>query len=381
MEPSDIENIDFEDGKKRVLILGNGTSRLYYKNLPSIWKSEIWGCNWVYKEYINNELPRLDALIGDYVCLKQAVKHEKIMRNVTVYGKAQKSLDLHPSVKYPNVGKYFSDSGTTIVKHALANNYDEIYLLGFDLGGPDIYQYRHHLKNKKNWVENWRKIAKEFTLKKIRFIGYDHKKNILDEMPNDYYAQLYLRGRDHLEGYYEENQVDPYYQETANGQQNIKKSNQVIILGNGKSRLQADVIRFIKTFQGEVWGCNEIYKEIKNLPRLDRVGVQYSSVLHKITRVDHKFSIYSNAVIGGYMETIKVFQDNRNFLTGPHMILQALYERYDKIYLVGFDFGGVDVWDRKMLYSKRLQEEMKTIIQENGISRFHFVKGLPKFLL
>lgn len=387
MEPSEL-NIDWQDGKKRVLILGNGLSRRNYYDFINEWAGEVWGCNWVYKELLNNDIHRLDALIGDYQCLKHAIKYkDKELSDTTIYGKAPKTIDLG-RVYYPDgFNNQFSDSGTTFVVHALENGYDEIYLVGFDIGGKDLYQHRHHLRNKKSWLRGWRKIAQNHGLQNIYFIGYDHKQIILSEVPDDYYARQYMRGRDHLSSYYNDNtKMDPEYKERVHNQKNEKRSNKVLILGNGKSRGSPDVLRFIKTWQGEIWGCNDIYTEYKQLPRLDRVGVQYERVLNNVAmellNEGHDlYKIYSNIVTEGYPFPIYLFQDRRDYLTGPQMVLQALYEGYEDIYLAGFDCGGVDYYNRKTRYTQSMITQMKEILIQNGINRFHFLKGVPKVLL
>jgi hypothetical protein len=390
MELSDIAKIDFDDGKRRVLILGNGISRYYYNNIYDIWKDEIWGCNWVYKEYIKGGIPRLDALIGDYSCLKYAHRYKnKELKNTVIYGKNERSIDLG-DVRYPKGDKNrFRDSGTTIVAHAIESGYDEIYLLGFDLGGRDIYQKHHHLRNKKSWIDSWRRIDARYELDKVYFIGYDHKKTIQSDIPNDYYAQMYMRGRDHLENYYKVDRLPLLNKEEIEkieNQENNRVSTSVLILGNGKSRTEGTVKRFISNWRGEVWGCNGIYKEAKFLPNLHRVGIiddsrMINDLYTFIYEKSYNFDIYTYDFKDGFDIDIKVFQDNRKFLVGQQMILQALYEEYDSIYLAGFDFGGVDAFNRKTKGNDRMVREMRNIVDEFGLDRLHFVRGVSKVLL
>ena len=40
----------------KILLLGNGTSRLQYNNLINSWKDPIWGCNLAFKENIRLNL-------------------------------------------------------------------------------------------------------------------------------------------------------------------------------------------------------------------------------------------------------------------------------------------------------------------------------------
>lgn len=311
---------------------------------------------------------------------------DKELKDVKVYGKSEKSLDLK-GVKYPKGPKNkLSDSGTAFVIHAIEEGYDEIYLIGFDLGGKDIYQHKHHLRNKKSWVKNWRYILEKYGLDKVHFIGYDHKKILLSKLPDDYYAKQYMRGKDHLENYYTEiaDNYSEEYKNKASKQYNNKKSNRVLILGNGKSRNSTDVKRFIKNWTGELWGCNKIYTEYTMLPKLDRVGTVYNNILNDIRnekeKKNVKYEIYTDIEDGE--QDVKLFQNlSISNLTSTKLIEQAIYEEYEEIYLAGFDFGGINCYNRKTTNHRKMIREMKDIIFTYGINRFHFLKGIPKILL
>jgi hypothetical protein len=184
---------------KRLLILGNGKSRFEYDDYVKSWTGPIWGCNSVYKEYLNGNLPRLDLLIGDYVALNEAINHLKnLPKHMEMLGKNLRSANL-PRVKTIDLeNKYINDSGTTLVVLALTRGFDEINLLGFDLGGKDIYISNHDQRNKSIWVRNWRMISKVFGLNKVNFIGKNHKIFIMSDEKDDFYAKKYMKGEDHL---------------------------------------------------------------------------------------------------------------------------------------------------------------------------------------
>jgi hypothetical protein len=184
---------------KELLILGNGKSRLENMKFVKNWKGPIWGCNSIFKEYINKEIPRLDLLMGDYSALEEAVKYQKqLPKHIEILGKNLRSANL-PLVKMIDLDrKYINDSGTSLIVLALKRNYEKIYLVGFDLGGADIYVPNHEQRNKSIWIRNWRRIAEEFGLDKIEFIGKDHKSYILSEKPDDFYAKKYMKGENHL---------------------------------------------------------------------------------------------------------------------------------------------------------------------------------------
>lgn len=184
---------------KRLLILGNGKSRLKHMDYVKSWNSPIWGCNSIYKEYIDGAIPRLDLLMGDFSSLNEVVGNlRSLPKHIEILGKNLRSANL-PKVKMIDLeSKYINDSGTTLIVLALKRGFQEINLIGFDLGGEDIYVPNHEQRNKSIWVRNWRMIANEFGLDKINFIGKDHKPFILSDEKEDFYARKYMKGEDHL---------------------------------------------------------------------------------------------------------------------------------------------------------------------------------------
>jgi len=185
---------------EKVLILGNGVSRKNYVKFIQEWEGEIWACNSAFLELANGSLPRLDRLIGDYVALKIAVKYKRKYRlKMAIYGKNKRSWEL-PGVQQLTLPKHFyAESGSTLVAAALYEGYKEVKVLGFDLGGMDLYVQHHERKDKSKWIKNWRKIANHFGLDRVEFIGKDHKPYILSNLPEDLYAKHYLEGKNHLD--------------------------------------------------------------------------------------------------------------------------------------------------------------------------------------
>lgn len=352
---------------KRVLIIGNGTSRLNYKQFIKNWKDEIWACNRAFKELITGELPRLDRLMGDKNALREASDFRRKNKfNFKIYARKQFHAN-HISgdkefITIPE--KYIKDSGTTFVVQALVEGYDEIVLVGFDLGGPDIYVANHEKRNKKMWVDRWRQIARDFGLDRIIFIGTDHKKFILSKLPADTYLKKYVNGINHL---------DPI----------LKKSDKVLILGNGVSRLKYK--KFISEWKDEIWVCNKGYTEFKELPRIDRMGSAHANLIIKayICKMKYKldYTIFSTKLIDGYEDKIFIFTDSKGWATGPLMVQQALIEDYKKIVLAGFDFGGEDIYQNHLLYGGNFVNQFKIIYKEfSNTSAIEFLSNYPKFL-
>ncbi len=105
----------------KLLILGNGTSRLNYKEFIKNWKYNIWVCNYAFIEYSN--FPRLD-LIGTVhsYCYKDAIKfkEEQNLNNIEI-------IYLNNSKNYLGYS-----TGNELINEAIIRGYDEIYLLGYD---------------------------------------------------------------------------------------------------------------------------------------------------------------------------------------------------------------------------------------------------------
>lgn len=131
---------------------------------------------------------------------------------------------------------------------------------------------------------------------------------------------------------------------------------QVLLLGNGISRLLHN--DFIKNFDGEVWGCNFVYKE-RDI-RLTRL-TGHNDVLVKAAkyRVKHDldYMIYTGqfGLLNYDYDFLRSFTCPGEFRkdSGTTLLAQALHEGY-YVLCCGFDFGGRDI------YTVRLQQRNKT---------------------
>lgn len=179
--------------KKKVLILGNGLSRIMYNDFIEEWENEIWGCNRVYLDWGH----KLDRLTGHISVLEEADEYRK--QNNLYYEIWGGNLGKFKCDKYFTCDKQFQkDSGTTLVVQAIEEGY-RAYCLGFDLGGRDIYSPNHQLVNKTNWVLRWRVIANTYGLDDVEFIGHNHKHFILSGRHHGEYAYKYMRGKPHFD--------------------------------------------------------------------------------------------------------------------------------------------------------------------------------------
>lgn len=353
------------------------------------WKGEIWGANSVYKEVIDGTLHRLDRLTGDTKAMEAA--YEAKMKHNLSYELWSKNgrTDHIPGVKKINIhSQYTGDSGSSLVVMALEEGYDEVYLIGFDLGGQDIYVQGHEQKNKASWVRRWRQIMKSYGLHKIHFIGVDHKKFLLSDQPDDFYANMYTRGVPHLD-YVKEFEFDEPEVEIPNTQDMKKQEKKVMILGNGVSRQDPKTQQEILNWPYEIWVCNSAFKEHASLPRINRVGSQHKEIAIQAYRYREiyglKYSIYYKDFVPEGNGHIKVFPDKISYgwATGPAMVWMALKSNYTLVVLAGFDFGGPDVYQNGNLVGTNFIKQFKRIRRNYGkefSQRVRFLNGTPAFL-
>lgn len=346
----------------RVLILGNGKSRLNQKGFISTWKDGIWGCNRIFNEY--SELPRLNRVTGDLHGLKGLIDFKRINKaSYEIYAK-KAYIERFPKARLKSFtvpNEFQNDSGTSLIAQALFEGYDKIYVAGFDLGGPDVYVKMHEHRNKTAWVNRWRAIYFEFGLDRVHFVGKNHKDFIMSTLPANTYSKIYTRGGDHLNS-------------SLPAGKKMQRKPEVLILGNGVSRLR--VKRQINEWMGEIWACNHGYKEAKELPRLDRVCTVHNDVAMRANifkkKALLKYQIFVRNLKG--VENIAInFTDRRGWSTGSLALLQALHEKYKKIILAGFDFGGQDIYQKKAINGGNFKRQFDQIKKEYDLSHVWFL--------
>jgi len=117
----------------------------------------------------------------------------------------------------------------------------------------------------------------------------------------------------------------------------IIKSNKVLILGNGKSRKEPGVIKQINKWTGEIWACNEAYKDYKEFPHLDRIGTVHNDTAVSAINFKEKHNLDYNVYILNPMEDkkyknkIKYFSTDKGWSTGNLMVLQAFKEDWNLV--------------------------------------------------
>ena len=186
---------------REVLILGNGISRLLHEDLIESWEGELWGCNYIYKEFGD----RLDRLTGHVSVLAEALQYrEEHGCHFELWfgglGAFPEGAGRDYCKKFTSRREHHKDSGTTIVSQALEEAFDRILVCGFDLGGRDIYTKNLHQTNKQSWIDRWRGLKKGYPreFEAIEFVGYDHKPFIEGAEDRATYVRRYKRGRPHI---------------------------------------------------------------------------------------------------------------------------------------------------------------------------------------
>jgi virulence-associated protein VapD len=121
-------------------------------------------------------------------------------------------------------------------------------------------------------------------------------------------------------------------------QPNLQQNNIAFVLGNGKSRLEINAANLLS--KGKVYGCNAQYREYDP---------------HYLIAVDAK--MVNEIVESGYHQTHEVwtnpsrniknkenlnfFSPSRGWSSGPTALLMAANSGYKDIYILGFDYQGI----------------------------------------
>jgi hypothetical protein len=182
----------------RVLIVGNGISRLAYQDDIAARKGEVWACNYAFREFpdIITRLTGHDFALVD----AQKAKDERGYRYRIFSGPMASKPEGWELFTVPP--KWHRDSGTTLVAQALHEDLD-VDLVGFDLGGPDVHAHKQYQQDKTAWIHRWAEIVEEWGSDRLHFIGYDHlpfiRSVILDPLTAKAYARAYKARRPHID--------------------------------------------------------------------------------------------------------------------------------------------------------------------------------------
>lgn len=143
----------------KVLILGNGKSRLKLKDFIKNWKDEIWVCNKGYLESLSlSNITRVYSV------------HPEVIQDAQKYKDDNNLIfNVHGPGGVPFLKNKGWSSGSQALLDALLEKRD-ISVVGFDFGGPDVYQPLP--VNGSNFIRQSEILKKEFEKEfiKVKFI-------------------------------------------------------------------------------------------------------------------------------------------------------------------------------------------------------------------
>lgn len=189
------QQLQHKNTKNTVLIVGNGISRLNFHDYIEAWKGEMWGCNLVFLEYGH----KLTRITGHMECMAYAKEQRELKEKSTyeIYGGHILGHTKDKDFTCPD--EFLKDSGTTMIAQALHEGFN-VEVVGFDLGGLDVYVKKHNVQDKSVWINRWRNIIKTYGSKRIEFIGHDHKPFLLSDQDSMAYYNKYSKneGKEHI---------------------------------------------------------------------------------------------------------------------------------------------------------------------------------------
>jgi len=152
---------------KIAFVLGNGVSRRVVDLADLRLHGKVYGCNALYREFTPDVLVATDKPIAEAIQKSKYAQNNLFYTRKPIAGLGAKSL--------PKVYQGFS-SGPNALALASADQYNKIYLLGFDLGGnmgffnnlyADSDFYKKSLDKPTysgNWIKQIAKICNDFPL-------------------------------------------------------------------------------------------------------------------------------------------------------------------------------------------------------------------------
>lgn len=121
--------------------------------------------------------------------------------------------------------------------------------------------------------------------------------------------------------------------------QQSQRNNRAFVLGNGKSRLNADLNTLKEN--GVVYGCNALYREFEP----DHlIAVDVKMINEIISSGYHKtHSVWTNPNKGVSTKNhVNFFNPHKGWSSGPTALWFACQQGHKEIYILGFDYQGVN---------------------------------------
>lgn len=116
-------------------------------------------------------------------------------------------------------------------------------------------------------------------------------------------------------------------------------NNYGFVIGNGTSRQGID-LNYLKP-HGKIYGCNALYREFEP-DYLIAVDVKMINEIEK-TKWQHTHTVWTNPnkAFRNY-EGFNYFQPSRGWSSGPTALWLSVQHGYKKIFILGFDYAGLD---------------------------------------
>ena len=115
--------------------------------------------------------------------------------------------------------------------------------------------------------------------------------------------------------------------------------NRAFIVGNGTSRKDFDLTQLIDN--GKIYGCNALYREfkpdyliavdVKMILEINQSGYQNINLVY--TNPNKAYSKFKN---------FNFFDPSKGWSSGPTALWFASQHQYDEIFILGFDYKGLD---------------------------------------
>lgn len=124
----------------------------------------------------------------------------------------------------------------------------------------------------------------------------------------------------------------------ANQQQNQQRKTPAFVLGNGMSRLSAN-LNVLKTY-GTIYGCNALYREFEPNYLIAVDAKMVKEIAESGYNKTHEVWTNPNKGVKD-LPDLNFFHPHKGWSSGPTALLLASQHHYREIYILGFDYEGI----------------------------------------
>lgn len=146
----------------------------------------------------------------------------------------------------------------------------------------------------------------------------------------------------------------------------------VLILGNAQDR--KNQLNFIKSWKGDIFVCNKAYTEFQELPTLTAVASVHDYMAVEALDFKKKNNLPYRVICSKPVEDAETFLKFVGFSTGIELIRQAILEKYDEIWIAGFEFiKGEDIYQAERLYCGNFEKQYIMTLREYPEANIYWV--------